>query len=93
MRTLDPGRSQVNIIRTMKQEHSRKPDELYEIIEKCSPGPYLELFARGTRKGWVAWGNQASNYDITWKTYNNNSGTSQFFMGSPHILCLGCYNL
>jgi N6-adenosine-specific RNA methylase IME4 len=73
MRTLDPGRSQVNIIRTMKQEHSRKPDELYEIIEKCSPGPYLELFARGTRKKWAAWGNQANNYDITWNTYNNNS--------------------
>ena len=73
MRTLDPGRSQVNIIRTMKQEHSRKSDELYKIIEKCSPGPYLELFARGTRKKWVAWGNQANRYDITWNTYNNNS--------------------
>jgi|SRR5271157_3584138 N6-adenosine-specific RNA methylase IME4 len=73
MRTLAPGRSQVNIIRTMKQEHSRKPDELYEIIERCSPGPYLELFARGTRKKWVAWGNQANIYDITWNTYSNNS--------------------
>lgn len=73
MRTLSPGRSQVNIIRTMKQEHSRKPDQLYEIIEKCSPGPYLELFARGTRNNWVAWGNQANSYDITWDTYTNNS--------------------
>lgn len=73
MRTLAPGRSQVNIIRTPKREHSRKPDELYEIIGKCSPGPYLELFARGTRKKWVAWGNQAENYEITWDTYNNNS--------------------
>lgn len=73
MRTLAPGRTQVNIIRTIKQEHSRKPDELYEIIEKCSPGPYLELFARGTRKKWVAWGNQADNYNITWNTYSNNS--------------------
>jgi len=73
MRTLDPGRTQVNIIRTMKQEHSRKPDELYKIIENCSPGPYLELFARGTRKKWVAWGNQAENYDISWNTYSNNS--------------------
>ena len=73
IRTLQPGRSQVNIIRTMKQEHSRKPDELYEIIERCSPGPYLELFARGTRKKWTAWGNQADNYEITWPTYNNNS--------------------
>lgn len=73
IRTLQPGRSQVNIIRTMKQEHSRKPDELYEIIERCSQGPYLELFARGTREKWAAWGNQADNYEITWPTYNNNS--------------------
>ena len=73
MRTLAPGRSQVNIIRTQKREHSRKPDELYELIEECSPGPYLELFARGTRKKWIAWGNQAENYEITWDTYNNNS--------------------
>ena len=73
MRTLAPGRSQVNIIRTMKQEHSRKPDELYEIIERCSPGPYLELFARGTKEKWAAWGNQANNYEITWPTYTNNS--------------------
>jgi N6-adenosine-specific RNA methylase IME4 len=46
-RTLPPGRSQVNFIASRKREHSRKPDELYTIIEACSPGPYLELFARG----------------------------------------------
>jgi len=73
MRTLDPGRSQVNIIRTMKQEHSRKPDEQYDIIEKCSPGPYLELFARGSREGWATWGDQAEDYQILWNTYDNNS--------------------
>jgi N6-adenosine-specific RNA methylase IME4 len=58
-RTLAPGRRQVNLLATRKREHSRKPDEQYEIIEACSPGPYLELFARGTRKGWAAWGDQA----------------------------------
>ena len=58
MRTLAPGRSQVNIISTRKREHSRKPDELYPIIEKCSPGPYLELFARHPRPGWSQWGNE-----------------------------------
>jgi len=73
MRTLGPGRSQVNIIRTRKREHSRKPDEQYEIIEQCSPGPYLEMFARGNRKKWFSWGNQADNYEISWKTYKNNS--------------------
>jgi N6-adenosine-specific RNA methylase IME4 len=58
MRTLKPGRTQVNIISSMKREHSRKPDELYDIIERCSPGPYLELFARHRRDGWASWGNE-----------------------------------
>lgn len=62
VRTLKPGRSQENIISSRKREHSRKPDEQYELIESCSWGPYLELFARGTRKGWVSWGNQAEEY-------------------------------
>jgi len=73
MRTLSPGRSQVNIIRTRKQEHSRKPIELYQICEKCSPGPYLEIFARGKKEGWDVFGNQSEDYEINWKTYNNNS--------------------
>jgi N6-adenosine-specific RNA methylase IME4 len=69
-RTLAPGRRQVNYLATRKREHSRKPDEQYAIIEACSPGPYLELFARGTRQGWTTWGNQAgSAYAPTWKTY------------------------
>ena len=59
MRTLHPGRSQVNMIETRKREHSRKPDEQYELIEACSPGPYLELFARQQRPGWTVWGNEA----------------------------------
>lgn len=58
MRTLPPGRSQVNIVSTRKREHSRKPDELYPLIERCSPGPYLELFARHPRKNWAQWGNE-----------------------------------
>ncbi len=58
IRTLQPGRSQVNIVSTRKREHSRKPDELYPLIESCSPGPYLELFARHTRRGWMQWGNE-----------------------------------
>jgi N6-adenosine-specific RNA methylase IME4 len=69
-RTLAPGRRQVNLLGTRKREHSRKPDEQYEIIEACSPGPFVELFARGTRKNWVVWGNQADkDYKPTWKTY------------------------
>lgn len=73
LRTDSAGRRQVNIIRSMKQEHSRKPEALYDIIEACSPSPYLELFARGKRPGWVVWGNQAEEYRINWNTYKNNS--------------------
>jgi N6-adenosine-specific RNA methylase IME4 len=73
-RTLAPGRRQVNLLATRKREHSRKPDEQYAIIEACSPGPFLELFARGTRKGWTSWGKQAGEkYAPTWKTYAYNS--------------------
>jgi N6-adenosine-specific RNA methylase IME4 len=73
-RTLPRGRSQVNFIATRKREHSRKPDEQYEIIESCSRGPYIELFARGLRNGWTTWGNQAAeDYKPTWKTYSNHS--------------------
>jgi N6-adenosine-specific RNA methylase IME4 len=59
-RTLQPGRRQVNLLATRKREHSRKPDEQYDIIQSCSPGPFLELFARGVRDGWDVWGDQAN---------------------------------
>lgn len=73
-RTLPPGRTQVNFLATRKREHSRKPDEFYDIIEACSPGPRLELFARGLRPGWTAWGLQADpSYAPTWATYTHNS--------------------
>lgn len=60
MRTLAPGRSQVNMIETRKREHSRKPDEQYDLIEACSPGPYLEMFARHPQSGWVGWGDESA---------------------------------
>ena len=73
-RTLDPGRSQVNLIRAIKREHSRKPDEFIPLIESCSSAPFLELFARGNRRGWDMWGNQATDeYEPTWSTYSNHT--------------------
>jgi N6-adenosine-specific RNA methylase IME4 len=63
LRTLDAGRRQVNLLATQKREHSRKPEELYPIIEACSPGPRLELFARHERPGWVAWGDEVPPVD------------------------------
>lgn len=65
MRTLAPGRRQVNIIRTRKEEHSKKPHESYALIEQCSPGPFLELFARERVKGWHQWGDQVDSYQQT----------------------------
>lgn len=63
LRTLAPGRRQVNILISRKQEHSWKPNEAYGLIEACSPGPYLELFARQRRDGWQRWGDQAETYE------------------------------
>ncbi len=72
-RTLAPGRTQVNIMKTMKREHSRKPDEQYELIESCSSGPYIELFARGNVRDWFVWGDQSEEYYPNWSTYANHS--------------------
>ncbi len=62
MRTLQPGRTQVNIIATRKREHSRKPSAAYGLIERCSPGPRLELFARERIEGWKQWGLEVDSY-------------------------------
>ena len=63
LRTREAGRRQTNIIVSRKREHSRKPDEQYAIVESCSPGPYLEMFARHARAGWTPWGNEAPDED------------------------------
>lgn len=73
-RTLSAGRRQVNLLSTRKREHSRKPDEMYDIIEACSWGPRIELFSRGKRDGWLCWGDQADDsYEPSWPTYAYNS--------------------
>lgn len=59
LRTAQPGRRQVNLLASRKRGHSYKPAALYPIIEGCSPGPYIELFAREPRPGWTSWGDQA----------------------------------
>ena len=64
-RTLPPGRRQVSLIASRKGAHSVKPSELYGIVEACSPGPRIELFARGApRSGWSAWGDQTGQPEI-----------------------------
>jgi len=79
MRTLAPGRRQVNLLSTRKREHSRKPQETYELIQSCSPGPYLEIFAREVVEGWTSWGNEVESYEANrplHKGYNNNRSNS-----------------
>ena len=78
MRTLDPGRRQVNVISTRKREHSRKPSESYDLIERCSPGPYLEIFAREPAEGWISWGNEVETYEESrplHRGYNSSRST------------------
>ena len=62
IRTGAAGRRQENIVSSQKREHSRKPDEAYDLIERCSSGPFLELFARAPRDGWTQWGNEVDTY-------------------------------
>ena len=64
----------MNYLESRKREHSRKPDEQYPLIEECSPGPFLEMFSRGTRPNWTVWGNQADEeYTPSWPTYAHHS--------------------
>ena len=74
MRTLAPGRRQVNLFATRKREHSRKPREVYPLIEECSPGPYLELFAREPVEGWTCWGDEVDSYLETCQVAVNYRG-------------------
>lgn len=77
MRTLKPGRTQVNLFATRKEEHSRKPASLYQLIEGCSPGPYLELFARERVADWTQWGDELDSYLQRRPNYPQYNGHSQ----------------
>ena len=81
MRTLSPARRQVNMIETRKREHSRKPDEQYELIEDCSPGPFLELFARHARANWTVWGDE-SDGNVRGKLHKGYAGGP---IQAPHL--------
>jgi N6-adenosine-specific RNA methylase IME4 len=52
------------LIAKAPDEHSSKPPEMYRLIEKQSPGPYLELFSRNKRNGWIMLGNEIDGLDI-----------------------------
>ena len=82
MRTLAPARSQVNMIETRKREHSRKPDEQFDLIMACSPGPYLEMFARHPHPGWTAWGDEAEADEPRGKVHRGYEGGA---IEAPHL--------
>jgi N6-adenosine-specific RNA methylase IME4 len=85
LRTLKPGRTQVNILSTRKQEHSRKPQEVYGIIERCSPGPHLELFARERVEGWTQWGDEVDSYvQPNYPMYNGHARRSDHSTQTPN---------
>jgi N6-adenosine-specific RNA methylase IME4 len=52
------------LIMSQRREHSRKPDEVYGLVERLCSGPYVELFARSARPGWDAWGNQVGRFAL-----------------------------
>ncbi|MBN8643650.1 MAG: S-adenosylmethionine-binding protein [Planctomycetes bacterium] len=86
-RTREAGRRQPNVIVSQKREHSRKPDELYDIIESCSHGPYLELFARSVRPGWLQWGNEVGAPRMpAHRGYSDRSRLRTFADATPRVL-------
>lgn len=82
IRTLSPGRRQVNILVSRKEEHSKKPDAIYDLIQRCSPGPYCELFSRQRIPGWAQWGDEVDSYEApqykayAWATNADRSNSS-----------------
>jgi len=56
LRTL--SKDTINVINARRTQHSEKPEAFYQLVEKSSPGPYLELFARRERDGWQVWGDE-----------------------------------
>lgn len=56
------SKSERNLWLAPIREHSRKPDEIHGMIERMTPGPRLELFARAPRPGWVCWGNEVQKF-------------------------------
>ncbi len=69
----------LGIFATRKREHSRKPDEIYHLIEACSPGPYLELFARFLQPGWYQWGNEDVEENSVYGVAKRNGHTDAQF--------------
>lgn len=60
--TCDSGEAPTTVIHGKVREHSRKPEEFYELVERLCPGSKLELFARERRKGWTVHGSETGKF-------------------------------
>lgn len=60
---IEATKREQNILLATNGQHSAKPEAFYDLVERVSPGPYLELFARRNRLGWSTWGNQALEHE------------------------------
>lgn len=56
------NKDQPNIFYAPHSTHSEKPAAFYDIVERMSPGPYLDVFSRKQRFNWDTWGNEAFNF-------------------------------
>ena len=56
---IPPDKRETNVITAPRRRHSEKPDAFYDLVERVSPTPRIELFARCQRLGWETWGNEA----------------------------------
>jgi N6-adenosine-specific RNA methylase IME4 len=91
LRTLHAGRRQVNLLASRKREHSRKPYEIYNLIQACSPGPYLELFAREQVPGWMQRGDEIETYRLNPKVFRGYNGNGRRIDTTPlALLQHGC---
>ena len=56
---IEPARRERNLFQAPRGRHSTKPDAFFDMVERVSPGPYLEMFSRRARFGWQTWGNES----------------------------------
>lgn len=60
-----PDVAQLSVLLEERTKHSRKPQGAFSRIQKISPGPYLEMFAREPRHGWDVWGNEVESFEVS----------------------------
>ena len=83
------GKDVRRLIITKRREHSRKPDEIYERIERLVSGPYLELFSRKTKKNWDSWGDQVGLFDKVSEKISTRKRPSKWINKNEQLKLIG----